>query len=703
MSKKLSDIAKQLNISSKDLQEKILELGFEINKTAKTIDDDLAELLIEELEENSGEEPPQDADEAKIYEEIYDQQLDREIVKKQRKRMAGKDSGKDKKSAKKEDDPTEKKPNKKNFIEIPAIISVKEFSEKTGLNAAKVIGELMKNGILANINQQVDFDTASIIAKDLGIHIKKKRDEAAIEDLMSGDLAALLKEDDPTDLENRPPTVSIMGHVDHGKTKILDYIRKANVVAGEAGGITQHIAAYQVVKNGKKITFLDTPGHEAFTAMRARGAKATDIAILVVAADEGVKPQTIEAIHHAQEAGIPIIVAINKIDKENSNPEKVKAELAEHGLQSEDWGGTTIMAPVSAITGEGMDNLLDMILLVAEMETLQANPNRKAVGTVIESHLDKSLGPVATIIVNTGTLKIMDNIVIGTTHGRIKLMKDHNGKNIKEAEPSRPVLIVGLSKTPKSGDILQVVKDEKTARTQANQIRLLQENAKTKGGSAAQELIARINSGKLKTLKIVLKADTKGSLEAIIQSLNKIKDEEVAIKVIHSGVGNISEGDVIMASASQGLVVGFHVDSPFQVERTAEREHVEIFKYKIIYKLIDDIVALLSGLIEPETVEVVIGKADIKQIFFTGKKELIIGCKIRNGKIQNKAMARVFRGDNEKPVGELQIESLRRVNDAVDELKEGNECGIRITGYKDVQEGDTLEIYKKETRVRTLT
>jgi translation initiation factor IF-2 len=703
MSKKLSDIAKQLNISSKDLQEKILELGFEINKTAKTIDDDLAELLIEELEENSSEETPQDADEAKIYEEIYDQQLDREIVKKQRKRMAGKDSGKDKKSAKKEDDTSEQKPNKKNFIEIPAIISVKEFSEKTGLNAAKVIGELMKNGILANINQQVDFDTASIIAKDLGINIKKKRNEAAIEDLMSGDLAALLKEDDPTDLENRPPTVSIMGHVDHGKTKILDYIRKANVVAGEAGGITQHIAAYQVVKNGKKITFLDTPGHEAFTAMRARGAKATDIAILVVAADEGVKPQTIEAIHHAQEAGIPIIVAVNKIDKENANPEKVKAELAEHGLQSEDWGGTTIMAPVSAITGEGMDNLLDMILLVAEMETLQANPNRKAVGTVIESHLDKSLGPVATIIVNTGTLKIMDNVVIGTTHGRIKLMKDHNGKNVKEAEPSRPVLIVGLSKTPKSGDILQVVKDEKTARTQANQIRLLQENAKTTGGSAAQELIARINSGKLKTLKVVLKADTKGSLEAIIQSLNKIKDDEVAIKVIHSGVGNITEGDVIMASASQGLVIGFHVDSSFQVERTAEREHVEIFKYKIIYKLIDDIVGLLSGLIEPETVEVVIGKADIKQIFFTGKKELIIGCKIRNGKIQNKAMARVFRGDNEKPVGELQIESLRRVNDTVDELKEGNECGIRITGYKDVQEGDTLEIYKKETRVRTLT
>jgi len=699
MSKKLSDIAKQLNISSKDLKDKILELGFDIKPTAKTIEDDLAELLIEEFEDNSNS----DVDEAKIYEEIYDQQLDREIVKKQRKQMAGKDSGKDKKQTKKDESDQEKKIDKKKFIEIPAVISVKEFSEKTGLNAAKVIGELMKNGILANINQQIDFDTASIIARDLGINLKKKRDEAAIEDMMSGDLAALLKEDDPTDLESRPPTVSVMGHVDHGKTKILDYIRNANVVAGEAGGITQHIAAYQVTKNGKKITFLDTPGHEAFTAMRARGAKATDIAILVVAADEGVKPQTIEAIHHAQEAGIPIIVAINKIDKENANPDKVKAELAEQGLQPEDWGGKTIMAPVSAITGEGMENLLDMILLVAEMENLKANPNRKAVGTVIESHLDKSLGPVATIIINTGTLKIMDNVVIGTTSGRIKLMKDHNGKNLRTAGPSSPVLIAGLSKTPKSGDIMQVVKNEKTARMQASQIQLLQEKAATTSGSAAQELIARINSGKLKTLKIVLKADTKGSLEAIIQSLNKIKDDEVAIKVIHSGVGNISESDVVMASASQGLVIGFHVDSPFQVEKTAEREHVEIFKYKIIYKLIDDIVALLSGLIEPETVEVVIGKADVKQIFFTGKKELIVGCKIRNGKIQNKAMARVFRGDNDKPVGELQISSLRKVNDAVDELKEGNECGIRITGYKDIQEGDILEIYKKETQVRTLT
>jgi len=703
MSKKLSDIAKQLNISPKDLKDKIVELGFDVKQTARTIEDDLAELLIEEIGTNADAEESTDADAAKIYEEIYDQQLDREIVKKQRKQMAGKDLSKDKKPVKKEDVQENQLINKTDFIEIPTVISVKEFAEKTGLNAAKVIGELMKNGVLANINQQIDFDTASIIAGDLGLNLKKKRDEAAIEDMMSGDLTALLKEDDQDDLETRPPAVSVMGHVDHGKTKILDYIRNTNVIDTEAGGITQHIAAYQVVKNGKKITFLDTPGHEAFTAMRARGAKATDIAILVVAADEGVKPQTIEAIHHAQEAGIPIIVAINKMDKENANPDKVKAELAEQGLQPEEWGGKTIMVPVSAITGQGMDTLLDMILLVAELENLKANPNRKAVGTVIESHLDKSLGPIATIIINTGTLRIMDNVVIGTTYGRIKILKDHSGKNLKQAEPSRPVLIAGLSKTPKSGDILQVVKDEKTARTQAMQIELLRQKNSASGGNAAKDLIARINSGKLKTLKIVLKADTKGSLEAIIQSLNKIEDKEVAIKVIHSGVGNITESDVMMASASQGLVIGFHVDSPYQVENTARREYVEIFKYKIIYKLIDDIKALLSGLIEPEVVEVIIGKVDVKKIFFTGKKELIVGCKVRNGKIQNKAMARVFRGDDEKPIGELQIASLRRIDEAVDELKEGNECGIRIAGYSDIQEGDVLEVYKTETQVRTLT
>lgn len=699
MSQKIADIAKQLGISSKELKEKINELGFEVKPQARTIEDDIAELILDELRGGTQEEQIEgEVDQVKMYEEIYDKELDKEIIRKQRKQTAGKEASKEKKEKTQE---VEEKPELKGkTIKIPSIISVKEFAEKTGVNAAKVIGELMRNGILANINQQIDFDTAAIIASDLGLKIKKKRDEAAIEDLVAGDLNALLKEDDPKDLETRPPIISVMGHVDHGKTKILDYIRNANVIDTEAGGITQHIGAYQVTKNDKKITFLDTPGHEAFTAMRARGAKATDIAILVVAADEGVKPQTIEAMNHAKDAGIPIIVAINKIDKENANPDKVKAELAELGLQPEDWGGKTIMAPVSAITGEGMDNLLDMILIVAEMEDLKANPNRKAVGTVVEAHLDKNLGPIATVLINTGTLKIMDNVVIGTTYGRIKVMKDHTGKNLKTALPSTPVLIAGLSKAPQSGDILQVVKDEKTARNQAMQIELLQKNTSLKGTSAAKDIISRIASGKLKTLKIVLKADTKGSLEAITQSLGKIKDEEVAIKIIHSGVGNVSESDVMMASASRGLVIGFHTQTPMQVERTAEREKVEILHYTIIYKLIDDLKKLLSGLLEPEIVEIPLGKAEVRKIFFSGKKEMIIGCKVTNGRAENKAKAKVMRGDEK--VGEIQITSLRKVDEKVEEIKEGNECGIKFSGYKEIEEGDILEFYKEEERIRTL-
>ncbi|MBD3156661.1 translation initiation factor IF-2 [Candidatus Peregrinibacteria bacterium] len=698
MSQKIADLAKQLDITSKKLKEEINKLGFEVKPKARTIDDEVAELVLEELRGLHTKNNNKDT--VQIYEELYDKELDKEIIKKQRKRTAGKNSSKDKNTTEEEEKPSTKKPGSKKTILIPTVISVKEFAEKTGSNPAKVIGELMKNGILANINQQIDYDTAAIIAEDLGIKIKRKRDEAALEDLFEGDLEALLKEDDKDDLSPRPPIISVMGHVDHGKTKILDYIRSANVIDTEAGGITQHIGAYQVEKNGKKITFLDTPGHAAFTAMRARGAKATDIAILVVAADEGVKPQTIEAINHAQDAGIPIIVAINKIDKPNAAPDKVKGELAEHGLQAEDWGGKTIMTPVSAITGEGMDTLLDMILLTAEMEDLKANPNRDAVATVIESHLDKNLGPIATVLINTGTLEIMDNVVVGTSYGRIKVMKDHTGKNMKKARPATPVLIAGLSKTPQSGDILQVVKDEKTARTRATQLEALHNKAKKQGIAPGKDIIARIASGKLKTLKIVLKADTKGSLEAINQSLNKIKDKEVAIKIIHSGVGNVNESDVMMASASGGLVVGFHVNVPSQVDSTAEREQVEILQYKIIYKLTDDIKKLLSGLLEPEIIDVDLGKVSVKKIFYSGKKQMIIGCKVTNGRVENKAQARIVRDD--EVVGEFEIESLRKVDEKVKEIKEGNECGIKISRKIDVQEGDILDIYKQEKKIRTL-
>lgn len=635
-------------------------------------------------------------DKAELYDEIIAQEMEREIVKSQRKMTAGRDSGKKKDSKAKEGMAPVLSEDR--VVEIPAVISVKEFAEKTGIGAAKVIGELMKNGILANINQMIDYDTAQIIAEDLNVKIKKKVQEASAEDVFKGDLEALLREDDPSDLSERPPIIVVMGHVDHGKTSVLDYIRKENVVGGESGGITQHIGAYQVEQNGKKITFLDTPGHEAFTAMRARGAKVTDIAILVVAADEGVKPQTIEAIQHAQEAGVPIIVAVNKIDKQGADPDRVKGELGEYDLIPEEWGGSTIMVPVSAKTGQGMDHLLDMILLVADMENLKGNPNRSAVGTVIEANLDKSLGPIATVIVNSGTLHLMDSIVVGSTYGRVKVMKDHTGKNLKKAGPSTPVLIAGLAKPPQSGDIFQVVADEKAARMQSQNVQTLQE-AERLARRGVGEIISQIGSGQLKQLKLVLKADTKGSLEAIKQSLAEIKNEDVGVKVILSGVGNVTESDVMMAAAAGGVVMGFHTGLGKNVKEIAERENVEVLQYTIIYKLLDDIKKILNGLLEPEIVEVVLGQALVKQIFMTKKKEMIVGCKVISGKIL-KEKVRVFR--NEELVGEGRIDSLKKGDSTIHEVPEGQECGILYSGFMPLLEDDILEAYRNEKRIRTL-
>jgi len=652
------------------------------------------EMSSEEELFGSLEEAPKDK--AELYDELIAQEMEREIVKSQRKKMAGRDSGK-KRDTKEKDTPAYVQVVDR-VVELPAVISVKEFSEKTGIGAAKVIGELMKNGILANINQMIDYDTAQIIAEDLNVKIKKKLQEASAEDVFKGDLEALLKEDDPGELSERPPIIVVMGHVDHGKTSVLDYIRKENVVGGESGGITQHIGAYQVEQNGKKITFLDTPGHEAFTAMRARGAKVTDIAILVVAADEGVKPQTVEAIQHAQEAGVPIIVAINKIDKPGADPARVKGELGEFNLIPEDLGGSTIMVPVSAKNGQGMDQLLDMILLVADMENLKGNPNRRAVGTVIEANLDKSLGPIASVIVNSGRLHLMDSIVVGSTYGRVKVMKDHTGKNIKKAGPSTPVLIAGLAKPPQSGDVFQVVTDEKAARMQSQNVQTLQEVERL-ARRGVGEIISQIGSGQLKQLKLVLKADTKGSLEAIKQSLSEIKNEDVGVKVILSGVGNVTESDVMMAAAAGGVVMGFHAGLGKNVKEIAERENVEILQYTIIYKLLDDIKKILNGLLEPEIVEVVLGRALVKQIFMTKKKEMIVGCKVVSGKIL-KERVRVFR--DEELVGEGRINTLRKGDSKIHEVPEGQECGILYSGFMPLMEGDVLEAYRNEKRIRTL-
>ena len=579
-------------------------------------------------------------------------------------------------------------------IEIPGIISLKEFSEKCGLPVADVISTLLKNGIMATINQQLDYDTAEIVATELNVDIKKVEEEASTKDLLEGDMTTLLK-DEKSNLSTRPPIVSIMGHVDHGKTKILDYIRKANVVAGEAGGITQHIGAYQVEKKGKLITFLDTPGHEAFTSMRARGAKATDIAILVVAADEGVKPQTIEAINHAKEANIPIIVAINKMDKPNANLDKVKGELIEHGLQPEDWGGKTIMVPVSAITGDGMDDLLDMILLVAEVEDLRANPNRLAVGTVVEAHLDKSLGPVATILINTGTLQIGETIVVGSTIGKVKAMHDHTGVSLKTAPPSTAVRISGLDKVPYAGDIVQAFKNDKIAKIRSEEIkRIVSEKRQNMSGSMVERIVTQINTGEMKFLKIVLKADTKGSLEAIMQALHKIKATDVAVKVIHFGVGNISATDVVMAGASQALLYGFHVKSSMHVNKMAEKEGVDIKNYSIIYKMIEDTKAILSGMLEPEINVIELGIIEIKEIFLNKKTWLIAGGKVIKGTVESKSIARVKRGN--ELLFETELESLKHVKEDVTSLEKGADCGIKIKTPKPVEIGDTLEIFKIE-------
>lgn len=681
-------------MSQKELKAQSKALGFDI-ANAKEIEDEMAELLEVEL-------AAEEKDTADVYDEMIAQEMEKELVKKQRKKTAAKKTDTSKKSEEKEVSV------KGRTIEIEDTISVKEFAEKAELSAAKIIGELMKNGILANINQQLDFETASVIAEELGLKLKRKRGSAAVEDIFAGNLEKLLAEDDASVLEKRPPVVSVMGHVDHGKTKILDAIRETNVVDGESGGITQHIGAYQVVVpsekkdlKGKVITFLDTPGHEAFTSMRARGAKTTDIAILVVAADEGVKPQTIESINHAREANIPIIVAINKMDKENANPDKVKAELAEQGLQPEEWGGDTTMVPVSAMTGEGITTLLEMILLTADMGELKGNSNRPAVGTVVEADLDSSFGPVATVLINTGTLKVMDNVIIGSTYGKVKAMIDHTGKKLKELNPSGVARIAGLDETPKSGDILQVVTNEKEARTQAIKIKEMLKNEEfKKSGMGVSEIMARIQEGSLKILKLIVKTDTKGSLEAIKQSLEKIKSDDVAIKIVHSGVGSITESDVMMAAAGGGIVAGFHVDANSHVKKMAEREGVEVVIYEIIYELIDDVKKLLTGMLEPEIVVNELGKATVKAIFFTGKKNMIVGVKVTEGMLEKDSNLRVVRG--EENIGEGKLTALKVVSEDVKNVEVGNECGITFEGKLKLEEGDILEAYKEEKKIKTL-
>lgn len=581
-------------------------------------------------------------------------------------------------------------------VVVPEILSLKEFSEKIGVTLPKLMAEFMKNGMMVNINSKLDFDTASIVAEAFEINLQRDNSQwVKVEDILEGNIADLLVEDDTSKLEERSPVISIMGHVDHGKTSLLDYIRSSKVTDGEAGGITQSIGAYQVDQHGKKITFLDTPGHEAFTVMRARGAKSTDIAILVVAADEWVKPQTIESINHAKEAGIPVVVAINKMDKEGANPDHVKGQLSEHGLMPEDWGGDTPMIPVSAHTGFGIDDLLEIILLVAEMKELKANPNRAAIATVLESHLDTKLGPVATVLLNTGTINKGDNIVCQQSYGKVKILKNHVNKNIKLAGPSQPVLIVGLDKVVEWWDVLQVVSSPDIARQKSIEYKEILLRNKQKSASGLDLLMSKIKAGNLKQLKLIVKADTNGALEAIKGSLEKLSTDETTVSVIHSGVWSITEWDILMGQWSQAILIGFTVDVLPAARGTLESAGVEFIQSDIIYHITERIEKIVTGMLDPKEVEITLGEAKVGGIFFNSKEFMIAGLVLQpENKIERWASIRVIR--NKKMVGHGKVESLKSGLIEVPELEGPVECGIKFVWDVELEMKDKLELYKIE-------
>jgi translation initiation factor IF-2 len=588
--------------------------------------------------------------------------------------------------------PVEKKP-----IILGESITVQEMALKMHKSPAELIKKLMQLGVLATINQEIDSDTATILAGEFGYEVVIK---------LPVDIEAMLMqepEEDPALLQPRPCVVTVMGHVDHGKTSLLDAIRETNVIATEAGGITQHIGAYQVEHSGKKITFVDTPGHEAFTAMRARGAQVTDIAILVVAADDGVMPQTVEAINHAKEANVPIIVAINKIDKPGANPERVKQELTEHSLVPEEWGGETICANVSALKREGLKELLEMILLVAEVSEFKANPNRPARGTVIEAELDKGRGPVASVLVQKGTLNIGDMIMAGPSFGRVRAMMDDKGQRIKKAGPSTPVEVLGFSEVPQAGDIFIVVEDEKLARHIAarRQTKKREDELKTNARVSLEDLFKHIKEGQIKELGIIVKADVQGSVEALSQALERLNTGEVKVNIIHGGVGAITETDIMLASASNAIIIGFNVRPDVNARKAAEIEKVDVRLYRVIYDAIEDVKAAMSGLLDPEYREVTLGRAEIRKIFKASKIGTIAGCYVVEGKIERDAGVRVVRDGI--VIHEGKLDSLKRFKDDVKEVVQGYECGLALERYNEIQEGDVIEVFTTEAVKRELS
>jgi translation initiation factor IF-2 len=577
-------------------------------------------------------------------------------------------------------------------IEIPTSLSVKELADLLHITSIEAIKQLMRNGIMANINQIITYEVAEKVATGFGYEAKTKV-KAKTGASAAGRIKKQVKEEKGADLQSRPPVVTIMGHVDHGKTRLLDAIRQTNVMDSEAGGITQHIGAYQIEVNGKKVTFLDTPGHEAFTAMRARGAQVTDIAVLVVAADDGVMPQTIEALNHAKAAGVPIIVAINKIDKEGANPDLVKQQLAGVGLLVEDYGGESIAVPVSAREKKGIPELLENILLVAEIEDLKANPNKAAVGVVIEAEMDKSRGPLATVLVQNGTLKPGDIVVAGSTWGKVKAMFNDKGKQVRKAEPAAPVEILGLGEVPQVGDAILAVADETQARSIIQKRMQAQKQPEAKG-VRLDTFFEEISAGKVKELDIILKTDVQGSLEPIRNSLERLSTPEVQVRIIHASSGNISEGDVMLAVASNALIIGFNTLVDTGARRLADSKGIDVRVYAVIYGLIDDVEKALKGMLEPTIVEVIEGRAEVRQVFSGGKHIKVAGCYVTDGKISRNLPVRVLRKG--KVLADTGVISLRRFKEDATQVAAGFECGIGLKDFDDFQTGDILEFYNKK-------
>ncbi len=699
MSISISDLAKELNIAPEAVQLHAMDLDFEVPEDEMLTDEIAVE--IKKIELNN---------ELLQTEHDIEEKLEREIIDEQQKKTVGSQ----KKILKKKAEQAKKvvEPKKVNIektadgtIILPEECTVRELAIKISKPLPIVLVKLKQNGIIANLKENIDYETAAIIAEELKVKVKREAAQLTGEELFRGDLSTLLEDEDPEQLSIRPPVISIMGHVDHGKTSILDFIRKTKVVDQEAGGITQSIGAYQIEVDGEKMTFLDTPGHEAFTSMRARGARATDIAILVVAATEGLKPQSIEAINHAREADIPVIVAINKMDLEGANPDLVKSGLAEHDLTPEDWSGDTPCIEVSAKTGTGIDKLIETIKLVAELQELKANPNRPAIATVIESEMTPKSGIFATVLVNTGTLKKGDPFVIYDQHGKIRSMLDFSGKQIAIAPPSTPVRISGFNKLPYAGDLLQVMDSEKKARKSAEEVAGIQHEdllqKRTKFSLATMK--AEFAKNKMDQLKVILKADSKGSLEAVISETKGVATEQSFVKIIHSGVGEVTESDVSLAAAGSGIIVAFNVGTPAAVKKSADQIGIEILEFNVIYHLTEKLNEILLGISDEKEIEEILGEFKIKAIFASNKKMAVVGGDVLTGLIRKNAFFRQFRQADEKNeegepietlIGIAKIESVQLGQKETNEISAGTECGMRVTHKELVfKEGDRFELF----------